>query len=664
MAAAEYDVGLNDEDGDPVYLTPGTTGWYTQANHSWYNESFFSTTVQADITSAWYSATANHQPDAVSADVGGNTYTLDDRPAPIAARYPGASSLTGAPYQEADWLDISQDSVNVHKPDGVARPSLWVGSGGLTVTAQTDSTVTFTIASTATTPTLTRTYTTRYWTQMDRLASRNPDSTLAFDGDWPIKLKANLDASSVPAHDPLLAALTADEDITNWDNFSYLKFKFNAASDGPGLTVALTYYELLDVFDPCYTSHDARYGQNGEFEYVRSDAKTATYTTDYLGAPLDGAGIRTYYIDLRCPAEGELNRGALQHVSAITVTGFPIPAAGTDTWTLDGSALELRDGPVGSQHLALDYKRSWNWPQNWFGFAGWHDGAPILAVKYGYEQFEGVERGLKYVQYQQHDPGTDSDTDLSYAKPLSRLADELNWQEGFTVTCDTSALEALLEDEDGNAMFSVSDAAWWWLKYAPDGEPPFDVAPTVRSVTIARGAPTQIDIYHYVDAKAHGLVRTGGVRERMTGTAVLKSRAQSTGAVATVGTYTSDEHGRWVSDPIYADDSYNYYVDGGEDLGYATTRSWSSADAYGNSGPGLAMTEANGGQVFKAYHKGRNVYCERRPTLYDAWETRRFVSEGRNPGIAAALDGVVRIVVELAGQIIGKFSRDGGKTWQ
>ena len=654
-SAIQFDVaGLKDSSGNREYLGIGTSAQYSEANHSWYTEDRLSPTVQADVLASW--AAANGE------DVGSGSLT--DLPAPIGV--PDLTQSVDSDPWTTGLLTVTQAAVNVHKPAGVSRPSLWVASGGATITAQTDTTLTIEINSTATAPAITRTLVTRYWDQLDRLASQDADTSHAFDPDWPIKLAANL-SHAVPVADPDYSALTKDEDVTTYDNFSYLKLPFSAMGAAGGLTLTLAYNALDYVLDPCYTCHEHRYGAEGEFSFSKGAAQSATYANDYLGNSLTGPGAQTFYIDLRCPAEGDLSRGDLQHVATLTLSGFTVPGSGTDTYTVDAANLELCDGPVaGSGHLLVKAKRPWNWAANFTNFSAVHDGAAILAPQYGFEQFERVERGLKGTQFRQHCPTSSATTDISSAKSLSRFCDELQWQEGFTATFQTGTFTSRYRDADSVDFFTSGRAYWWWMFYEPDGALQIPTAATVRSWTIAPGVPYTVYVRHYLQGAAHGLLKdaSGTYRTRSGGSVALYKRPDGGGAASLVGTYASDAHGRWVSDPL-AEDGFSYYITvAGSDteLGRAVNREWSSAAGrVGVDDPWLVENHTGGLYLF--YSDGSRIWVTYRPSVYSAWQTRRFVGMGEQPVAALEDSGALTCSVLYNGAIHTVQSRNGGRSW-
>ena len=114
--------------------------------------------------------------------------------------------LGGRPSWPRPDLDLAAEVAALDaRLDGLARryPGKLRLTGGDTVMSQSDTTVTFTVAAGAQDPKLTRTLTTRYWTQLERLASRNPDTGLAFKPDWPIYLRANLAANEAGRYRPM-----------------------------------------------------------------------------------------------------------------------------------------------------------------------------------------------------------------------------------------------------------------------------------------------------------------------------------------------------------------------------------------------------------------------------------------------------------------------------
>jgi hypothetical protein len=656
---------LLDAAGDPVYLGIGTSAQYTEARHSWYEENVLNPTVTADVLQAWA--------DGAGEDV--SSGTLTDLLAPI-----GVPDLTQS-VSSAPWasgpLTIAQAAVNVHKPAGVSRPTLWVGAGGATITTQTDSLLEVLVAGGVAGQTIARIFTSRQQAQLDRLQPPNTDPDLAYKPDWPIMLKANLDPTIggvIPAGDPLRAALEADEDVTNWDNFSYLKVQYTApAGVTPAFTVTLFYNELY-VTDPCYSGWQYRFGPDGEWNHVWFPGVIGSYSADYTGAAMDGAGAQTYYIDLRCPNEGDLPRGALQHVAAIAVSGLTA-AAGDETWALDMTEWELCDGPVGSQHLALDFKRAWDWEGNFFGLAGWHDGAPILAIQYGFEQFEEQERGLKYQQYAQHNPGSGAVTDPITAKTLSRLADELSWQEGFTASWSTAAFRARFRDADGVDLFGDASAYPWWLYYNPDADLPLEVGATVRSWTIAPGADYTVHVRHHLQGRLHGLLKhsagTHRLRNEAAAVEVYSAPEDDPDDQTLVGTYGSDEHGRWMSDPL-PEKGFIYVVevDGVQSAAtVAVNRSWSWAYAKAGTAAGaIEMFTDPMGIQWQVWIEGGYIKVNHRTDDWTTWSTPVNVASGAASYDAVGIAGDGRVAWVSARHATSQkpytwYSTNYGATW-
>jgi len=676
--------GLKDPlTGDRIYLGAGQSDYYTEAHHAWFEEDVFGAGLQTvRIKQEWYEDPDNGV-NSSAEDKLVDTYdvSLDDRVCGIAIWDLTQDDYTQTPYvSAAGILDISHDSVNVHLPPGLsAPPTQWQGSGGLVVTNQTNTTVTFEIPSTATEPKLYRELTSRYWVQMDRLQPPNYDDTLAYKTDWPIYLKANLDNSDVPATDPLYAALTADEDVTNYSNHSYLRLKYNAPRDSD-LTVQLTYRRLIAVVDPCYTCWEYRYGPEGAFWYARGEQETATYSYDYQGNTLSGAGNQDYYIDLRVPAEGGLVRGALSHVEKIEISGFSVPASGTDTWTLDVQNMTLCDGPSADPGPKWKFKRPWRWTKNWTAGHALHCGADIVPIQYGYEQFEINEQySLKHTQFRQHCPtysGTPSD--LSYAKTLRRLAEELNFQEGISASFTDSGYDALFKDGDGNYLFAPGNAYWWWLKYDPDVDAPLEMACTVGAFQMAPGVVYNFHIRKFLDGKAHGLVTDGIKRltNQVEAVAVYKRSVDYGGEwsltdpnVILVGKYDTDADGRWVSDPLEPE-GWHYAMwtaaEGFENLYDPVHREYFLHPPTGRGAMEPTLCEGPVGNLFLVYEWSGYIWLRRRNSVSQPWSDPIPVCQARGPAVLKAGTGVLWLAVYDGTTVeVWKSEKDGdANTWE
>lgn len=479
-----FDVGLRDVQADtsllPHYISGNTlTDWYYKvvtvssagAVPQTSGYSFDSDSSYCKAVDSWYENAALHE------NVGTTTdevfvMELNDQYGPVLV-YPLTSSLDGGgSYSWFDGLSIERIDVTLDFPPGQAvRPSAWTPtSESIAVTNGN----TFTVSST--TPALTRTLKTRYWLRLERMASL-PEPEENLDADWPIQLKAN---ENLTNDDEAWATSIPVEDVTNWDNGRIVQLKFStwpAGAEEQNFTLTVN-YSLVTIEDPCYTCHEHRFGSSGIWSYEKTSG-TTTFTSVLAS---DG----TVQWDL-----GLFKRDkslCLQHVDSISIA---FPDVNGEYVLHATHGLDLIADPSTHGYNANDYPRlkinpaidPWNWNADYSGFAATYEGLMMLNLVYGYEQYERVMRGMKQTQHRVHCPDSELGDDINYAKVLSRLCDEVNWQEGMTCIYDSAAIAAAITDVDDVTLTALY---WWDLnrdsgEYQPTANNTLTVGPRVHT---------------------------------------------------------------------------------------------------------------------------------------------------------------------------------------
>lgn len=603
--------------------------------------------------------------------------------------------LTAEAFEGEPWwqhhLDLQHaTSIDVNDPPGVDnRPSLWQGSGGVTVDPSDNDR--WTVAAGSTTPKVERTLATRYWLRLDRLSSGwTPGEE--YNPDWPIMLKANLPID-VTQDDPdwwdSSGGGVDAEDIWNWAEFAYLRLRLNAPRAGQVRLVIDA--SLVRITDPCYTCAEYRWQ---EFGYTRQPFQLS-YIIDVQ------AGDHTYLIDLALNEQKVVPSGdyRLQHVDKIT---FELPAAGSsdETWQLLALELVLDPGegsrPEPETHCWARYVRNWAWPwADWFGFGAVVDGKDALEVDYGYDYPNGhtrQEKKLLYIQRREHCPTYSGPaTRLDYAKPLSRLVDELGWQEGWQAVYREPEKADENEDDDENRVIGV--LRWWDIRHChewrlpdPDdgalvwgesnwGEASWaDFAKIDGAIVVGRGqmlAGTWQEWWYikYPRGRIHGIARdkAGLRRLRNWGPVRLYAKHEDATDYALAGSVTTDEHGRYRLPPV-RERHYVYGVDNRWEL-LAVNREYTAAHGLFNADSDPDLCRDAAGRVWEAVCLAGQPRVRYWPHCLGPPTDWRDVADGGNytdPSICPLPDGRLLLAIhdEAAGHTVLFRSVDDGHHWE
>lgn len=408
------------------------------------------------------------------------------------------------------WSHASR--VNINDTEGLpSRASPWVAGAGVTVDpANNDS---WTVAAGASAPVVSRSLATRYWLRMARLADHLDDPDAEHNPDWPIMLKANLSLVATQDDPDWWSAATGGvdaEDVTNWSNYSYIRLGITAPRAG---TVRVTVnYRVPTVEDPCYTGFAYRYGSEGEFEYTTDD-----YTVSWDAAVVAGANSVQLDYALNREHVQLVHDRRLCHVTSVTIA---LPAGGEEdeVWELTDLALE-EDAAEGAPdaHLYIRFKQHWGWiGTKWFGLGGFCDGHPILNVDYGFGDTAG-EWGLLYIQHRQHNPDSEATDRLDSVKALSRMFDELGWQEGFTTAQPGTSPETSAYNQDADDG-QVDTALWAYdmLQSDQNVQANVQVALCVGTYQCAYGLQYSFEVvYKYPQGRLHGIALNAARTDRV-----------------------------------------------------------------------------------------------------------------------------------------------------
>jgi len=534
----------------PMYFPIGTTDWYSQV--WWYignvdnrlktGEVYFDFNfLGAEVREEWLEQ--NHQL-LDEDDNQNNSYAY--------VALPSINYLlaTTEPYWEDRAIDVSWEEISVDIPPGkTQRPTQWQAASNSSIDKSDNTRWTITDNNGK----ISRTLATRYFLRMDYINGGVPEGGF-FDADAPIWLKANYrnDIDDLPEW----VSAVPVEDVTNYDNSSFLLLKFTQWPSGnvnTAIYCTLTYKNVY-VYDPCYTCAEHRYmSPDGEWEY---DASTSYFT---FTSKLNSDG--TVIFDL-----GELQRNnyiSLQHVVSIE---FEFEQPGF--YKLDDVRLipspSVEDDPVMFYHPAIS---PWKFLSDFTGFGATASGVTCLNIPYGYEQKDGRERGMKQTQYRQHCPFSSLSDDISYPKLLSRLVNELNYMEQISATYNQDVVYENMKDSDGNI---IANGPYWWDLRRRTGDDSLigECAIHVRNlVAVPYGTtpvPVTINAYYTINGRIHGVVIQDNQRYTGNGHSdtdddglfTLYRSTSVSGDWEAIGSCTPDEYGRFKSPPVHED----YYI--------------------------------------------------------------------------------------------------------
>lgn len=502
----EFDVGLRKHIAGAItqvqYIKPNeTTDWFTKVDivssagvveqTGMYHFDDWSAYVK--VRDQWYDDEENHEGVEAEGVVGGREITVDDRRGYIVC--PTVQKTFDEDVEEYFFpaFTLQLSSIDIDIPEGCPyRPSKWQGVTGVNISGDDTEVWTATIPES----TVSRTLVHRKNLRLQRMASK-PDPEENLDRDWPIQSKAN---EYTDNDDAEWAIAVPYEDVTDFDSIRTLALSFEsypAGAVGKEVKIKLD-YSLIVIHDPNYTCHKHSFGEEGEFEYTLSN-----HSHEFSGElVLPG----TVYFDL-----AELKRSNtvnLQRVNKITIT---LPVAGE----YEISDLKLVY-PDPQDHGFAGYPDvniipsidPWRWFNDFVGFAVVSEGMTVMNLSYGFEQFQRLMKGLKGIQYRRHCPDSILTNDLTYAKPLSRLINELNFREGWLAAyLDEAIDENMTDDED----VSIGQLYWWDLKRGTgDYSVPEEVLAGKRV-----GAFGGFHVIPFAPITIHGFYHTGGVLSGM-----------------------------------------------------------------------------------------------------------------------------------------------------
>lgn len=443
-----------------VWLEPGLSDYYVMA--LWSAQGYGTYVYNKTGTYSLHECTPYVDADWLEAnglDLG-NGSDGNDNAHPIIALHSLEAVLDSEDPYWGPPVTIQHEDVSIDiPPNEVDRPTEWAGSGGAS-TNPSDTGI-WTVAEDASAPKITRTLASRYPIKMGILASwdaayegRPYGPQGANDGeDWIICNVANFDSAATLSAWPELAAIET-EDVTDWDNSSYLKIVFSsspAAADHQQFSLKIG-YDIYDPTDPCYNCFSYRFGVDGEFDYEVTHQEATVYGT------LDD-GLLVFDLGL-------IERGPTNHLQHVTDVELFLPnVAGTyelEAATLAGDWRKWGETQkVASEAFAPQAcPNPWKFKQDFHGFGCTVNGMNCLDIAYGYEQFEYVQRGLKGQQYAQYCPDMEDppSIDPTVAKSLVRLVGELQYQQQFDAEYDNEIVDAATLDEDDNRLCSM----YWW----------------------------------------------------------------------------------------------------------------------------------------------------------------------------------------------------------
>jgi len=402
------------------------------------------------------------------------------------------------------------------------RPSSWTGSGGLTVDGG-DNDV-WTVAQEAQAPKATRDLVTIWFDRQDAV---KVGSGGGYEyGNLPqtyLVNQANLDEDNPsPADDK------TREDVTNWDNYSYLRVGFDVPETAT-LAMKITWREITGIGD----------------NFMSDSTRIAnyTYSTETRTAEYDVAFTSTgsQYVDVDLiyePSEGEAVK--IQHVDKIEFTGFPTTEE--TEWELE--TLELRE-EASDSFRTLKMVEPWRYVDE-VGVTGVVDGKQTLALP-GCNP-RNREDGVPIIDRR---IGAQSGLDLSVAFTLAQMANILHPQEGYAASFSQSSYDDHTKDVDNNVLCTPR---YWQLQQQAHRDEYWDgwswpLAIRVRSIKIVAGITYAIHAQKLLRLGTHGVAWDGTDRDS-TATIYLWKCKVGDSTWTSIGSVNAGDLGYWRKDGL------------------------------------------------------------------------------------------------------------------
>lgn len=643
----------------------------TQSATSWLRKEEYqklsSNAIQVRVTTDWREQNVE--------DVGSDsddylTETRNDIRCGLLACGIDATGASGDPHWDGGISWGQYETQDVLNTEGQSiRGSHWVAGGGATLDPGDEDVWIVSPGSTA--PTVTRTLSTRYWLRMDRLAELQDDPDAEHLQDWPIMHLANIDIGQTGDDpdwwDPNAGGVEV-EDVYCWANYRYLKLGFESPRDG-SITIDVDYDVVDYIYDPCYTSFEWRFGLEGFWEYERS-ARHVTYHVD-----LD-KGTSTYSVDLYSNDEGIHPVGAnrMQVVGQIRITLPPNSSGSDETWHITDLMLshdfgDSHSNPQRSEpdtHMLARFAPSWRWLvhpnpddetevyEDWFGFGGTTDGKDVLELVYGYGD-DSIEGKLLYIQKSRHDPDSEIQDLMDYAKPLSRWASELSWQQGFWCTYPDPTPEESVHNMDSDSGQVDGTFRWWDMQQSTEASgPDMPIALCAGTYNVVAGVSYDIMFHKHPRGRIHGILLTDdGVAVRDETDVIEHYEVDDDGNQTLVGLIGTDEHGRFRTSPARELRTHRLVTPDDDWTGIEVrNRQYTTVGVIVIRG-GIARIVTDGmGAVWRIYVSYGQVTVDRMQPTTASWTDSVKVGAGSStPSIS--VDPDTGIVVATAGTIAG-----------
>jgi len=606
---------------------------------------------------------------------------LNAQACPLLTHPRSVSNLEGDPTEEwGTGVTVSHEGEKaVFKPPDVSRPGNWTGSGGLTPDASVgDNNDIWHVAAGSTAPTATMVIRERKTSRLARVVAQDPDLPSEMKHRNLIILnRANVDTWTEGGSDYLDPEDERyPEHIWHWMNYSYAKLRIKAPMSG---TIRMTVdYKYPMIFDPGYPTLEP-----GELT-VDWIEKTVVYEGHVEKTP-EGADYSEVVFDLACPKEGEI----APRLYLVTRVTLQLPPHTEDlTWEIDDLYLlpSYVDGSWGVSMppwFQLRVYDPWDFLSDYTMFAGLVGGVKCLDIPYGWEELERYERSLK--GRRKWRSRNEEVYFMDHSRPLSELASDLSWQEGWQATYHEPEESTVNKDEDGNKLFP--QFYWWDLlrshEYTanPGDTIELKLCPIVRYWEVVAGIKHVIYYEKFFQGRIHGIVvktdRSGRIRKDLE---VEGYRRPSEGGEwAKVDETPVDGHGRYRLGP-YLEKGYDYKVSVNSNYitGVANARySWiSGTGIVGPVGGAISATGPLTEMVHIAYTDNDNYAVKHLFTSPgDQWfighipqvpyEQPNTVVDAPAQGLALYHDMSRRLHLFTVedGTIIHYESQDWGKTW-
>ena len=557
------------------------------------------------------------------------------------------------------------DEINLLVPPTLSTPpSLWIGTNCSVGSAPNYNN--FTVASGQSNVYVVRNLLSRFEFRMDRLNDHldDPEAEHLIDWIW-------LNKSNVPIDQTLddpdwwdsLSGGVDAEDIRDLSNRGYLLLDIDAPK-AETLTLELT-YDLWSHSSPYYTCFSYTFGSEGEHESIKDGTNVLQWTFDVE------EGNNLIQLDIQCSDTmvDVVYENCIKHATQWKIV-LPDNSTGADElWTINHFKLVL--DTENTSTLSYRYKRPHSWlNKNWFGFGLVIDGVDAGYMDYGYS-IGTTQQEPKFLQssVRRHCPNSVLTDLLDYAKDLSTLVGELNWQEG--IEADWNDMDNSLYNKDDEDDKLTTSFYWWDLAQQDERSDGLTYgAVGVKKIDVLGAIEQNINSIIYIKGKMHGIAKDDTTRIRNQNGVVeaFYREKDSVEPWNSYGFFDTDSQGRYKTGPV-KEMPYEYKI--GEDGNTLNVINRS----YTTSPAGAAILyydphiiDDSHGNMLMAVESDGTIYARSKSiTRNDSWSnflSRPFQEKTLyRPSICSLPTGQILVSANDGTDTFLSISYDYGRTW-